>query len=166
MRVRITKNPLKKYQFAGQNNCGAGYKDDGNGNCIPDDVNKFNTTSNLSGPAPIGMPPALTPTAMKRQTYNILMGINPVQANPGTQLNATGTSAFNYTPGPIPANPVNQGMTKFKTQPVDPNLKFTNQNPIFGDVKNLQNTFNTGSAKDIKSGISSFNETYGRVSLN
>lgn len=101
-----------------------------------------------------------------RVIYNTLMGNTPSILNtPGQQLNLTGSGSQNYAwtnfnTSPPPVNPnANKG---YKLQPLDPNLKNDpSQNPIFGAAKNLQNTFDTGSAKDIKKGIAGFNDTYG-----
>jgi len=126
------------------------------------DTNALNPQPQQVGPNISGIP-AIN---YDRVIYNTLMGNTPSLLNPpGQQIQLKGSGTpnyawtnFNTTPPPVNPN-ANKG---YKVKPLDPNLKNDpSQNPIFSAAKNLQNTFDTGSAADIKKGIADFNDTYG-----
>ena len=104
--------------------------------------------------------------------YNSLMGIQPQVSGinqPNNFPNLTQAQGNPYlwgqqpTSGIIPQQPI--------TRPNDPTQYAVDNTSgkdlgaantmISQDAKNLQNTFNTGSAKDTKAGIANFNSTYG-----
>lgn len=169
MKIRIKKKGLPKAQMW-NSIVGQQPNIDQNGlvwGSNPNVVTQQDTNAlNIQGPQ-VGFDYSGIPAInYNRSIYNTLMGNAPALLNtPGQQVQLKNSGAPNYawtnfSTTPVPTNPnTNKG---YKVQPLDPNLKNdATQNPIFGAAKNLQNTFNTGSADDIKKGIADFNDTYG-----
>jgi hypothetical protein len=102
--------------------------------------------------------------------YNNLMGIQPqaVGNNTPNALNLNGAPANNYA-WSQPSSLTNSN--PMAAMPAGPKQYATNNTPgknlaaaktmITQDANNLQNTFNTGSAKESKAAIANFNSTYG-----
>ena len=104
--------------------------------------------------------------------YNSLMGTQPQVSSiyqPNNFPNLTQAQDNSYLWGQQPSSGIlpQQQVTR-PTEPTQYALDNTSGKDldaanamITQDAKNLQNTFNTGSAKDVKAGITNFNSTYG-----
>ena len=153
MKIRITQLPrLKKYQITGNvDGCPEGYESDGSGNCIPKGVQKFQAN------------PLLSPTSTKNTLTNVLSGNQPVSVP--AKLPQINFNLFNTKlPGATydPSTGMIDSSKGFVTMQDTKDLGFSNSGKYIKDeAASLQNTFNTGSAKDIKQGIANFNNEFG-----
>lgn len=141
MKIRITKKGLKKYQLAGEttSNCGPGFVDDGYGNCIPEEPQKFSAVPALSGAAPAAS------TIPSLPSYFPMVNLNPFDT--GTyDLTQDKDGMINSTRGFV---------TQQDTEQLDKMPSYNQR------IDQLSELMKTGSKKQIKQGINSFNTDFG-----
>jgi hypothetical protein len=156
MKIRITQSPrLKKYQITGNvDGCPEGYESDGSGNCIPKAPQKFQVN-------------ALSPMNVKSSITNILSGKTSTTPQIGKMPQFSffpGITGGTKLPGATydPKTGMIDSSKGFVTQQDTRDLGFSDSGKYIKDeAANLQNTFNTGTAKEIKQGISQFNQDFG-----